>query len=206
MTKILIGNSHSHGQDTLLLTPEQPPSHQILIHFWCSVVELLSHVQLFVIPWTAACSASLHYLPEFAQTYVQWVGDAIQPFHPLWPLLLLPSIFPSIRVFSNELALRIRWPKYWSFSILPCSEYSGLISYRIDGFDLLAVQVTLSRVFSSTTIQKHQFFGAQSSLWSNSHIHRWLLEKPQLWWTLANKVMSLLFNKLSRCVKFPFKE
>ena len=81
------------------------------------------------------------------------------------PLLLLPSIFPSIRVFSNESALHIRWPKYWSFSfsINPSNEYSGLISFRIDWFDLLAVQ-GLSRVFSSTTLQKLQFFCAQPSL------------------------------------------
>ena len=84
------------------------------------------------------------------------------------PLLLLPSVFPSIRVFSNEMALHIRRPKYWNFnfSIRPFSEQSGLISFRIDCFDLLAVQ-RLSRVFSSTTIQKYQFFSAQPSLWSS---------------------------------------
>ena len=85
--------------------------------------------------------------------------------------------FPSIRVFCNGLILCIRWPKYWScsFSISPCNEYSRLISFRIDGFDLHAVQGLL-RVFSSTTTQKHQFFNAQT-LWSNSHIHTWLLGK-----------------------------
>ena len=94
-------------------------------------------------------------------------------------LLLLPSIFPSITVFSNESVLHIRWPKYWScsFSISPSNEYSGLISFRIDWFDLLAVQ-RLSRVFSNTTVQKHQFFSTRLSLESNSHIHTWLLEKP----------------------------
>ena len=81
------------------------------------------------------------------------------------PLLLLPSIFPSIRVFSNESALCIRWPKYWSFSfnISPSNEHSGLNSFRMDWLDLLAVQ-GLSRVLSNTTVQKHQFFGAQLSL------------------------------------------
>ena len=79
------------------------------------------------------------------------------------PLLLLPLFFPSIRVFSNESVLRIRWPKYWSFSISPSNEYSGLISFRIDWLDLLAVQ-GLSKVISGTTVQKHQFFGAQLSL------------------------------------------
>ena len=95
------------------------------------------------------------------------------------PLLLLPSIFPSIRVFSSESVLRIRWPNYWSFSfsISPSSEYSGLISFRMDWFDLLAFQ-GLSGVLSNTTVQKHPFFGTQRSLYSNSHIHTWLLEKP----------------------------
>ena len=82
------------------------------------------------------------------------------------PLLLLPTISLSIRVFSNESALRIRWPKYWSFSfnISPSNEHSGLISFRMDWLDLLIVQRTLSRVFSNTTVQKHQFFGVQLSL------------------------------------------
>ena len=87
-----------------------------------------------------------HNLLELAQTHAHWVGDAIQPSHPLLlPLLLLPSIFPSIRVFSNELALRIRWPKYWSFSfsISPSNEYLGLISFRMECFELLAIQWTL---------------------------------------------------------------
>ena len=98
------------------------------------------------------------------------------------PLLLLPSIFPSIRVFSSESALHIRWPKYWSFSfrISPSNEYSGWISFRIDWFDLLESK-GLSRVISRTTVQKHQFFGTQPSLWSNLHIHTWLLEKLWLW-------------------------
>ena len=120
-----------------------------------------------------------HQLLQFTQTYIHWVGDAIQPSHLLSSLLLLPSVFPSIQVFSNESVLHIRWPKYWSFSfsISPSNEHSGLISFRIDWLDLLAVQ-GLSRVFSNTTVQKHQFFGAQLSLQSNSHIHTWPLEKP----------------------------
>ena len=88
----------------------------------------------------------LHYLLEFAQTQVHWVSDAIQPSHPL---LLLPSIFPSIRVFPKELVLCVRWPKYWSFSISPSKEYSGLISFRIDWLDLHAVQRTLKEPFSA---------------------------------------------------------
>ena len=119
-----------------------------------------------------------HHLPEFTQIHVHWVSDAVQPSHPLSSLLLLPSIFLSIKVFSNESALHIRWPKYWSFSfsISLFNEYSGLITFRIDRLDLLSQG--LSRVFSNTTVQKHQFFGIQLSLWSNSHIHTWLLGKP----------------------------
>ena len=88
------------------------------------------------------------------------------------PLLLLPQIFPSIKAFSSESALCIRWPKYWSFSfsISPSSEYSGLISFKIDWFDLLGVQGTCKSLLQST-VQKHQFFGTQPSLWSNFHIH-----------------------------------
>ena len=86
-----------------------------------------------------------HHLLELTQTHVHQVGDAIQPPHPLSPLLLLPSIFPSISVFSNESVLHIRWPNYWSFSfsISPSNECSGLISFRIDWLDLLSVQGTL---------------------------------------------------------------
>ena len=88
---------------------------------------------------------TLHHLQELAQTHVHWVSDAIQHLILCRPLLLLPSIFPNIRVFSDELALHIRWPKYWNFcfSNSPSNEYSGLISFRIDLLDLLAVQGTL---------------------------------------------------------------
>ena len=111
-----------------------------------------------------------HYLPEFAQTHVPWVGDAIQPFHPLPPCLLLPSIFPSIRVFSNESALQIRWAKYWSFSfsISPSDEYPGLISFRMDWLDLLAVQRTLKSLLQhhsskASILQHSDFFMVQLS-------------------------------------------
>ena len=110
------------------------------------VVQLLSCVWLFVTPWTAACLVSvLHYLPEFAQIHVHWISDAIQPSNPLQPPSPAALNLSSIRVFSNESALPIRWPKYWSFnfSISSSSEYSGLISFRIDWLDLLAVQGTL---------------------------------------------------------------
>ena len=109
----------------------------------------------------------------------------------------------QLQDLSNESVLPIRWPKYWSFSfsISPSNEYSGLISFRMDWLDLLAVQ-GISRVFSNTTVQKHQFFSAQLSLWSNSHIHTILLEKniALTRWTFVGKVMSLLCNTLSRFV------
>ena len=95
------------------------------------------------------------------------------------PLFLLPPVPPSIRVFSNESTLHMRWPKSWSFSfrVIPSKEHPVLISFRMDWLALIAVQGTL-RVFSNTTVQKHQFFGTQPSSQSNSHIHTWPLEKP----------------------------
>ena len=137
-------------------------------------VQSLSRVRLFATPWTAACQASLS-LPLSQSLFKLMSMESVMPSNHLFLclfLLLLPSIFPSIRVFSSELPLCIRWPKYWSFSfsISAFSEYSGLISFRIDWFDLLAVQ-GFSRVFSSFKVQKHQFFSAQPSLWSSSHIH-----------------------------------
>ena len=105
-----------------------------------------------------------HQLPEFTQTHVHWVGDAIQPSHPLSSPLLLPSIFPSIRIFSNESALHIKWPKYWSFSfsISPSNEHPGLISFRMDWLDLLAVQGTLKSLLqhhsSKASILWHSVF------------------------------------------------
>ena len=118
------------------------------------------------------CFPVLHSFPEFVQLMSI---QSVMPFNQLilcLPLFLLPSIFPNIRVFSNQPTLPIRWPKYWSFSFSsrPCSEYLGLISFRIDWFDGLSVQGTL-RVFCNTTVRKHLLFGAQPSLWSNSHIH-----------------------------------
>ena len=102
-----------------------------------------------------------HQLLEFTQTHVLWVRDAIQPSHPLSSLLLLSWIFPSIRVFSNESAVCIRWPKYWSFSfnISPSDEHLGLISFRMDWLDLLAVQGTLKSLIQhhSSKASNHQF-------------------------------------------------
>ena len=112
--------------------------------FQFSSVQLLSCVWRFVTPWITALQA-YHQLPEFTQTHVLRVGDAIQPSHPLSSPSLLPPIPPSIKVFSNESTLYMRWPKCWSFSfsISPSSEHPGLISFRMDWLDLLAVQGTL---------------------------------------------------------------
>ena len=141
------------------------------------ILLLFSRSVISVSLWPRGCKGFpvLHYLLEFAQTHIPWANDAIQPSHPLSPPSPPASIFPSIRVFSNKLALPIRWPKDWSFSFSPSNEYSGLVSFRIDWFYLLAVQWT---VFFSTINWKHQFFCTQPTLWSNSRIHTWLLEKP----------------------------
>ena len=139
------------------------------------VVQLLSCVRLFETPWTAAHQASLSITNSRSLLRLMSIESGMPSNHLILccPRLLPPSIFPSIRVFSNQSVLRIRWPKYWSssFSISPSKEYSGLISFRMDWLDLLGGRVSkgLSRVFSNTTVQKHQFFGAQLSLWSNSH-------------------------------------
>ena len=141
-----------------------------------------------------------HLLPELTHIHVHWVDDAIQPSHPLLSPSSAFNLSQHQGLFSNESVLHIRWPKYWSFSfsISISNEYSKLISFRIDWFHLLVVQWTL--IFSSTTVQKHLFFGAQSSLWSNSHIHTWLLKKTTAltMWTFVSKVMSLLLNMQSR--------
>ena len=144
------------------------------------VAQLLSHVWLFATPWTAPCQASRSF--TISQNLLKLMSiESVMPSnhlilcHPL----LLSSIFLSIRVFSNESTVCIRWPKYWSFSFSTSisNEHSGLISFRIDQFDFLVVQGTLPGIFSSTTVQKHQFLGIRPSLWSSSHIYTWLLEK-----------------------------
>ena len=116
------------------------------------IVQLLSHDWLFATPWTAVCQASLSFTISWSLLKLLATESLMPSNHlVLCHHLLLPSIFPSIRVFSNESALCIRWPKYWSFSfsISPTSEYSGLISFQIDSFDLLAVQETSTPQFKS---------------------------------------------------------
>ena len=168
--------------------PDLPKGNQVItlmkctgafFFFWlhlsnsvCYVIQSLSPVCLFGTQWTTARQASLFF--TISQSLlklksIELVGDAIQPSHPLLPLLLLPSIFPSIRVFSNELALPIRWPKYWSFSFSLSNEYSGLISFRIEWFDLLAVQQSFKSLLQDHS-PKASVLWRSVFLWSNSHI------------------------------------
>ena len=139
-------------------------TQNLSVQFSCSVVS-----QLFAIPRIAARQASLSITNSRSLLKPMSIESVMPSNHLILccSLLLLPSIFPSIRVFSNESALCIRWPKYWSFSfdISPSNEHLGLISFRMDWLDLLAVQGTLkSPFFSNTMVQKYQFFGAQLSL------------------------------------------
>ena len=138
---------------------------------------------LFATPWITAHQASLSITNTQSLLKLMSIESVMPSSHLILcrPLLLLPSIPPSIRVFSNESTLHMRWPKYWSFSfvISPSKEHPGLISFRIDWLDLLAVQGTLKSLFQHH-IQKHQFFGAQLSSQSNSYIHTWPLENHSL--------------------------
>ena len=135
---------------------------QICLQF--NSVQSLSHAWLFATPWITVCQASLSITNSWSALKLMSIESVMPSNHLIlcYPLLLLSSIPPSIRDFSNETTLRMRWPKYWSFSfsIIPFKEHLGLIS------------------FSNSTVQKHQFFSAQLSSQSNSHIHTWLLEKP----------------------------
>ena len=168
---------------------------------------LLSHSVMSdsATPWTAARQASLSFTITWSLLKLMSVESVMPPNHLVicHPFLLLPSIFPSIRVFPNELALHIRWPKYWSFSfsISPSNEYSGLISFRIDRFDLLAVQGSLKSLLQhhnlkASILQCSAFLTEQLS-----HRHMTTGKTIALTiWTFVNKVMSLLFNMLSRFV------
>ena len=133
----------------------------VLLWFCCCCFSVAKSCPTLCDPtdYSTTGSPVFHYLLEFTQTHVYRVGNAIQQSYPLASLLLQPSIFPSIWVFSNESALRIRWPKYWSFSfsISPSKEYSGWFPLRLTGLISL-LSKGLSRVFSNTTVPKHQFF------------------------------------------------
>ena len=174
---------------------------------WChlSSVQLLSPFWLFATPWTVARQASLSITNS--RSLLKLVSiESVMPSNRLilcHPLLLLPSIFPSIRVFSNELTLRMRWPKYWSFSfnISPSNEHPGLISFRMDWLDLLAVQGALKSLLQhhsskASILWRSAFFMVQLS-------HPYMTTGKTIAltrWTFVGKVMSLLFNMLSRLV------
>jgi len=169
------------------------------------VVQLLSCVWLFVTLWTVARQASLSFTISWNLLRLVSVESVMPSNHLILycPLLLLPSIFPSIRVFSNESTLRIRWPKDWSFnfSISPSNEYSGLISFRIDWFDLLEVQGTLKNLLQhhslkASILQNLAFFMVQLS-----HLYTTTGKTVALTMrTFVSKMMSLFFNMLSRFV------
>ena len=157
------------------------------------VIASLSRVRLFATPWTVAHQAPLSYT----------VSQSLLKFMSIWCCLtisssaiplLLSSVFPSIRVFSHESALHVRWSKYWSFSISPSNEYSGLISFRMDWLDLLAVQGTLKSLFQhhsskASVLQCSAFFVLQLS-----HPYMTSGKLVLIIWTFVDKVMSLLFN------------
>ena len=138
-----------------------------------SSVQSLSHVRLVVTPWAAAHQATLS-ITDFQSSLRLMSIESVMPSNHLilCRLLLPPSIFPTIRVFSNESVLHKRWPKYWSFSISisPSSEYLGLISFRMDWFDLLSVQGTLKRLLQHHS-SKASILWCSAFLWSNTHIH-----------------------------------
>ena len=134
------------------------------LHYICQFSSVAQFVWLFATPWTATCQASLSITNSWSLLKLMTIESVMSSNHLILchPLLLLPSIFPIIRVFPNESVLHIRWPKYWSFSfsISPSNEYSGLIFFRIDWMISL-LSKGLSRVFSNTTAENHQFFSAQ---------------------------------------------
>ena len=169
---------------------------------FCCFCNQFSHVQLFATSWTAARQAPLSITNSWSLLKLMSTKSVIQSNHLiLCHPLLLPSIFPTIRVFSNELILCIRWPKYWSFSVSPSNEYSGLISFRVDWLDLLVVQGTLKNL-----LQHHS---SKASILQSSTLFIVQLSHPYMTtgktialtrWTFVGKVMSLLFNILSRFV------
>ena len=169
--------------------------------FVFSSVQSLSHVQLFAIPWTATHQASLSIINSQTLLKLMSIQLVMLSNHLILCHPLLLSIFPSIRTFSNESVLSIRWPRHWSFSITSSNEYSGLISFRMDWFDLLAVQGTLKSL-----LQHHS--SKASILWCSAFFmvqlsHPYMTTRKTIAltrWTFVNKVMSLLFNTLSRLV------
>ena len=178
----------------------------LCLYFWFSSVQLLSCVQLFATPWTAAHQASL--FTTNSQSLLKLTSiESVMPSNHLilcCPLLLLPSIFPSIRVFSNESVLCIRWAKYWSFSFStsPSNEYSGLISFRIDWLDLLSIYRTLKSLLQHHS-SKASIFGC-SAFFIVQLSHPYMTTRKTIALTMQtslSKVLSLLFNTLSKFVR-----
>ena len=170
-----------------------------------SSVHSLSHVRLFATPWTTACQASLSITNSWSLPKPTSIELVMPPNHLILchPLLLLPSVFPSIRVFSNESALRIRWPKYWSFSfnISRSSEHPGLISFRMGWLDLLAVQGTLKSLLQHHSSKASILRRSAFSIVQLSHPYMTTAKTIALTrWTFVDKEMSLLFNMLSRLI------
>ena len=179
--------------------------YNYLYRFCFQSVQLLSCVQLFATPWSAVRQASLSSSNSWSLPKLMSM-ESVKPSNHLilcHPLLLPPSIFPSIRVFSNESVLCIRWPKYWSFnfSISPSNEHSGLISFRIDWFDLLAVQGTLKSLLQYHSSKASILQCSAFLILQLSHLYMTIGKAIALTrWTFIGKVMSLLFNMLSRLI------
>ena len=155
-----------------------------------------SCVRLFVTPWSAACQASLSFTISWSLLKLMFIESVMLSNHLVLchPLLLMPSIFPSIRVFSNELAFCIRWSKYWSFSISLSNEYSGLISFRIDWFDLLAVQGTLKSLLQHYSSKASVLWHSAFFMIQLSHSYMTTGKTIVLTrWIFVGKVISLLF-------------
>ena len=177
----------------------------VLENIQFSSVQSLSRVWLFATPWTAAHQASLSITNSRSLLTLMSIPLVMPSSHLILfrPLLLLPSVFPSIRVFSNESVLHIRWPKYWSFSfsISPPSEYSGLISFRMDWLNLLAVQGTLKSLFQHHSSKSSIFWHSAFFIVQLSHPYMTTGETRDFTrQTFVGKVMSLLFNMLPRLV------
>ena len=169
------------------------------------VVQLFSRVWLFVTPWSAAWQASLSFTISGSLPKLMSIKSVMPSNHLILchPLLLLPSIFPSIRVFSNESVLCIRWPKYWSFSfnISPSNEYSGLISFRMDWLGLLADQGTLKHLLWHHSSKASILLGSAFFIVQLSHPYMTTGKTISLTrWIFVGKVMSVVFNMLSRLV------
>ena len=204
-SKISINSNKSEANKDGSQKNNIPLRNQILKLLQFSSVQSLSRVQLFATPWTTVCQASLSITSFWSLPKLMFI-ELLMPSNHLilcCPLLLLPSIFPNIRIFSNESAFRIRWPKYWncSFNISPSNEHPGLISFRMDWLDLLAVQGTLKSLLQNhsskaSILQRSAFFIVQLS-----HLYMTTGKTITLTrQTFVDKVMSLFFNMLSRLV------